>query len=126
MKNSPVAPVTTLSLNGATYSLVFEMESVALAEELTDRPLLTGLRQKDITTPKISLVQSMLFACILPRHPEMTLTQVKALVTRKNFYEVWGVVLNAWTAGLAEPDSEEDVVAADPTKSQKSQTANAG
>ena len=118
MKTNPVAPTTDLTIGGVTYRLLFSMAAVALAEELTDRPLLTGLRQKDINTPTIRLVQHMLFASLLPNHPETTLDDAMALVTRKNFYEVWGVVLSSWTAGLAEPDPEKDVVDADPTESQ--------
>ena len=117
MKN-PVKPSTTLEINGVKYELLFELEAVALAEDITDRPLLTGLRQKDITTPTISLVRAMLFACLAAKHPEITFALAKTFVTRKNWSEIWGTVLNAWTAGLAEPDPEEDAVDADPKTDQ--------
>ena len=116
MKN-PVQPTTSLALAGATYELSFEFEAVALAEELTDRPLLTGLRSRDISTPTIGLVRAMFFACLHSKYPAVTYEQAKALVTRKNLAEVWAVVLNAWTAGLAEPD-EDEVETADPNPAQ--------
>lgn len=106
MKN-PLQPTTDLKIGKVTYELLFTLEDVARAEELTDKPLLTGLKQRDISTPKISLVQNMLYACILAKQPNMTFEEVKALITRKNFPEVWSVVLQCWTAGLAEPDEDE-------------------
>jgi hypothetical protein len=56
------------------------------------------------------MVQGMLFACLGANYPDMTFAQTKALVTRKNWAEVWAKVLMAWTAGLAEPDPEEDAI----------------
>lgn len=108
MKN-PVQPTTRLTISGIEYELLFDLESVALAEDLTDLPLLTGLRQKDISTPRISLVRAMLFACLHAKHPEVTFTQAKTFVTRKNWAEVWSAVLLSWTAGLSEPDEDEAV-----------------
>lgn len=102
--NDPTAPVTKLAINGTEYSLLFDFEAVAEAEEFTGRPLLTGLRSKDITTPTISLVRAMLFACLHSQHPQITFDTAKSLVTRKNIAEVWGRVLEAWTASLAEPE----------------------
>ena len=117
MKN-PVQPTTSLTIAAVTYELLFDFEAVAAAEELTDRALLTGLRQRDINTPTISLVRAMLFACIHANHPGVTYAEAKAFVTRKNLAEVWSHVLTAWTAGLAEPDPEEDAVEADPEMDQ--------
>ncbi|MGA2650420.1 MAG: hypothetical protein ABSF28_07845 [Terracidiphilus sp.] len=116
MKN-PVAPSTTLKLGGVSYELLFDFESIALAEELTDRSLLTGLRSKDILAPSIRLVQAMLFACIHARHPEVTFAEAKLLINRKNLSSTWGSILSAWSAGMAEPDpdAEDD---ADPKTDQ--------
>lgn len=115
---NPVSPTTPLTVNGVHYALLFDFEAVAKAEELLDRPLLTGLRQKDITTPTITLVRAMLFACIQTYHPTMTYDTAKSLVNRKNWAAVWTSVLTAWTAGLAESDPEQDAVDVDPTTSQ--------
>ena len=112
MKHNPVAPSTSLTINKVTYSLLFDFESIALAEELTDRSLLTGLRSKDINSPSIRLVQAMLFACLHVSHPDVTYAEAKLLVNRKNLSAVWGSILTAWSAGMAEPDPDKD--AADP------------
>ena len=115
---NPVKPTTPLKIGAVQYDLIFDFEAVSKAEELTDRPLLTGLRQRDIATPKVSLIQQMLYACLGANHPTVTFPMAKSLVTRKNWAEVWSAVLQAWTAGLAEPDPDEDVVAVDPPKDQ--------
>ena len=117
MKN-PVQQSISLTVGDNKFELLFDFESVALAEELTDRPLLTGLDTRSINTPKISTIQAMLFACLLPKQPKTSLADAKLLVTRKNFRAVWSSVLNAWVAGLAEPDPEEDAVEADPKQDQ--------
>ena len=96
--------------------MLFDLEAVAHAEELTDRPLLTGLRNRDINTPTVALVRAMLYACIQAKHPELSLELVKSFVTRKNLGEVWAAVLTAWTQGLAEPDK--DAADENPTQDQ--------
>jgi hypothetical protein len=105
---NPTAPTTPLVIGGIQYGLLFDLEATAQAEELTDRPLLTGLRQRDINTPTIALVRAMLFACLRASHPHITYAAAKALVTRKNIGDIWAGVLAAWTQGLAEPDPDED------------------
>jgi hypothetical protein len=106
MKHNPVAPSTTLVIGKQTFELLFDFESIALAEELSDRSLLTGLRSKDINSPSINLVRAMLFACIHANHPDVTFAEAKLLINRKNLSSVWGSVLSAWSAGMAEPDPE--------------------
>ena len=115
---NPVAPTTPLTINGVQYDLLFDLEAVAQAEELLDRPLLTGLRQRDMYTPTISLVRAMLFACIHAKHDGLSFDLVKSFVTRKNLAEIWGAVLTAWTKGHAEPDADEAEAEPDPTTGQ--------
>jgi hypothetical protein len=117
MKHSPVQPDTKLKLNGVSYELLFDFEAIATAEDLTDRPLLTGLRSRDYQSPTISLVRIMLFACLQAKHPEVTLDIAKAFVTQKNFRDVWTAVLTTWAAALAEPDPDE-AESADPISDQ--------
>ena len=107
MKHNPVKPSTSVTIGGKDYSLLFDFESVALAEELTDRSLLTGLRSKDINSPSIRLVQAMLFACIHANHPEVTFAEAKLLINRKNLSSTWGSILSAWSAGMSDPDPED-------------------
>lgn len=112
---NPTSQAVKLQIAGQTFELVFDFEAIADAEEITGRPLLTGLRRNDIESPSINLVRAMLFACIHARHSLTTFAQAKVLVTRKNLADVWGKVLEAWTEGLAEPEPE---AVADPPESQ--------
>lgn len=101
----PEKPSVKLMLGGVSYSLVYDFEAIAEAEDILDKPLITGLRGRDITTPRVNLVRAMFFATAHATHPELTYEQAKALVTRDNLVEVWPKVLEAWT--LAQPDAEE-------------------
>ncbi len=111
--SNPTAPKIKLNSGGVTYLLHFDFEAIAQAEEIVNRPLLTGLRQQDIQSPTINLVRAMLFACLRNAHPTLSYEETKPLVTRKNLAEVWGKVLAAWTQGMAEPDEEAE---ANPTE----------
>jgi len=102
-----------------TYELLFDMQATALAEDLSDRPLLTGLRQRDIATPTIRLVQAMFYACLHTDHPGISFADVKAMVTRHNIHEIWRAVLEAWAAGLAKPKADEAEEGVGPIQGQR-------
>ena len=110
--NHPEKPSVKLKLAGTEYTLVYDFDAIAEAEEILDRPLITGLRGRDIATPTISLVRAMFFATAHATHPELTFEQVKALVTRKTLADIWVKVLEAWQ--LAQPDADEASDTADP------------
>jgi hypothetical protein len=95
------------------YELVYSFDAIAEAEEILDRPLVTGLRRRDIATPTVNLVRAMLYACAKVKHPTLTHEKVCAMVTRHNLAGIWGKVLDAWTK--AQPDPEQG---ADPQKGQ--------
>jgi hypothetical protein len=113
---NPTAPAVKLTIDGQAFSLRFDFESIAVAEETVERPLLTGLKRRDVASPTINLVRGMLYACLLPDRPDITYPEVRQLVTRHNLVSVWGQVLKAWESGLVEPDPDEPK--ADPTRSQ--------
>lgn len=115
MRNA-VQPHVKLSLGGAEYRLVFDLDAVAEAEDMLDRALITGLTQQDVFRPKVSLVRAMLYAVLHHEHPEMTFDAVKHLVTRANLTEVWTKVFEAWCQSNPEPEHEAD---ADPTQAQR-------
>jgi hypothetical protein len=125
-RKNPIKPSTSLKAGDVTYELLFDFDAVAHAEELTNSPLLTGLDSKSINTPKISTIQNMLFACLIPLQPKITLAEAKALVTRKIYRDVWSIVLNAWVAGLAEPEPDEDAPDADPPLATAAPTNSVG
>lgn len=117
---NPVQPTTPVVIGGVTYSLLFDFEAIALAERITSRSLLAGMRQQADETLTISFVGDMLYACLHAKHPKITYSKAKALVTRKTMVHIWGAIMRAWDAGLAEPDPDKVVEGADPTPDQRS------
>jgi hypothetical protein len=129
MRSNPTKPATHLAIGGwqvseknglerkkgATFELdlVFELESIADAEDATGMPLITGLRQKDVDSPRISLVRVLLWASARPLQPGFALQDAKRVVTQFNWSEVWAAVLAAWVEGMKKPSAEE---ADDPQK----------
>jgi hypothetical protein len=114
--HNPTQGAVKIELGGTAYTLRFDFEAIAEAEDLTGKPLLTGLRERDVTSPTISLVRAMFYACLLPEHPYITFEQAKAMVTRKTLTDIWVKVLEAWS--LSAPPAEEDQAATDPTEGQ--------
>ncbi len=110
MQKNPTKPTVTLTVAGTHYELAFDFESIALAEEITERPLITGLRGKDITAPTVSLVRAMLYATMHSYDASVTYDEAKALVTRKNLGSIWNTVLEAWSIGIVEDDEDDEIV----------------
>jgi hypothetical protein len=101
---NPIKKPVAIKLHGVDYTLMFDFDAVAAAEDISGRPLLTGLSPKDVTSPTISLVRAMLFASLLPTQPDTTFSEAKALVTRDNLVEIWIKVLEAWNNSNPDPE----------------------
>lgn len=107
MRNAdPTMPLTELKLGNDVFHLVFDLDAIAEAEDLTDRPLLLGLQQRDVTSPTISLVRAMFLAGLRRHQGQMTVGDVRELVTRKNLREIWEKVLVAYVLFCAEDPKE--------------------
>jgi len=117
-------PTVTIEIGADLFLLVFDFEAVAEAEDLTGRALLTGLTSKDARSPAINLVRGMFYACTRAHHAELDFAAIKSRINRKNIWEVWAKVLEAWTAGLVDPES--DAARADPTQAPSSVGASSG
>jgi hypothetical protein len=115
--SNPLLPSSTITINFTDYVLRFDFESVAEAEEIVNRPLVTGLTVDDVYHPKVSLVRAMFFAAAHRDQPKLTYDAAKALITRDNLNDVWMKVIEAWTAQNPTPD-EQDSPTADPTPAQ--------
>jgi len=119
--SNPLLPAVPVIVDGIKYSLRFDFESIAEAEEIIDRALLTGLRPQDIRTPKIRLVQAMFFAAAHCDQPTLTFDDAKKLVNRETLSDIWPKVLEAWSASNPEPEAtESEDSPADPTPAQMS------
>jgi hypothetical protein len=122
MRNNPTKPSTLLEIDGwqATakgiepkkgakleLDLVFELESIADAEDATGLALITGLGKKEVNAPRISLVRIMLWASARPLQPEFTMDDAKKLVTQHTWSGIWNRVLAAWIEGMKKPGAED-------------------
>jgi hypothetical protein len=117
--SNPLLPAVPVVVGGLNYTLRFDFESIAEAEDIVDRPLITGLRPQDIRTPKIRLVQAMFFAASHYDQPSLTFDDAKKLITRDTLPHIWPKVLEAWTASNAEPEPHElEDAPADPIPAQ--------
>lgn len=114
--NQALQSFTELTLGEDTYRLAFDFEAIAEAEDLTDRPLLTGLTKRNVNHPTISFVRAMFYAALRRNHPTISLGEASAKVTKATFADIWGKVLEAWVAAME--DAGEADVAEDPTKAQ--------
>jgi hypothetical protein len=91
-----IDPIVELTIAGNTYRLAFDFEAISEAEDLTERPILTGLTRREVEKPSISFVRAMLYAAMRLHQPELALADVKALVNQRNIGEVWGKALEAF------------------------------
>jgi hypothetical protein len=112
MHANPTEETVRLELAGESYKLFFALEAIATAEDASGIPLITGLKERDVNSPRISLVRAMLWGCLLPHQPKITRQEAAAMVTQFNWSKIWDRVLEAWVAGMkplaAEPDPTPD------------------
>jgi hypothetical protein len=106
-RKNPTEPTVELNIDGDSYRLLFSFEAIAEAEDLTGLPLISGLRKKDVDTPRIAFVRALLYACLRPHHSEVTYEEAAALVNQWNWSDIWGKVLDAWVAGMKKPDPKD-------------------
>jgi hypothetical protein len=114
MHANPTEETVKLALDGETYKLFFALEAIAAAEDASGIPLITGLKEKDVNSPRISLVRAMLWGCLLPHQPKTTREEAAAMVTQWNWSKIWDRVLETWVAGMKPPAEAES----DPTPGQ--------
>jgi hypothetical protein len=110
---NPAQTVVNITLRKQKFELVFDLDAIAEAERLANRPLLIGLSRQDIATPTVDLVRATFFAGAHRRSPALTYERAKPFITPRNVQEVWLGVLKAWSLGMQELDAEEGI--ADPT-----------
>ena len=113
MKHNPTEPVVKLELDGEEFDLLFELEAISAAEDVTGLALITGLREKDVQAPRISMIRALLWACLQPKQPSITRQAASVMVTQFNCHKIWDKVLEAWVTGMRKPKE-----GADPTQGQ--------
>jgi hypothetical protein len=98
----------TIKIRGVDYILLFNIDAVERAEDLTGKSLLTGIEQKYVLHPPISFVKAMLFSALLPVQPDTTYADASSLVDRDNIIDIWGKVIEAWFVQSPDPEPQKE------------------
>ena len=98
---SAVVPKVEVAVNGTTYTLAFDFNALARAEELTKLNLLRAL---DFQSLSASTFRALLFASLLRFHPELTLEGTGSLINSKTAPELMSAVVKAWVNATPEPE----------------------
>ena len=85
---------TTLEVNGKSYLLAYDFDSIVAAEEATGLELLIGVDWSRIGAKRI---QAMLYASMLKDQPEITLAEVGKLLSFKNLAKIEMALVETWT-----------------------------
>jgi hypothetical protein len=105
MAHSSVLPAHSVTIKGTPYKIAFDNEAIELAEELTNRSLLSkGFSKAEIDTPRYSLVRNLFAAGTRIHHPELSVDEAKTLVLPSNYGTIWYATFLAWAANINEPE----------------------
>lgn len=85
------------------YKLIYDFDSIAKAEEITDMPLLIGVNWRRIGVKQI---QAMLYASMVKAQPDITMAEIKSLITVPNVPVIERALAQAWISSHAEEDEE--------------------
>jgi len=110
----PTLEFVELKLGKKTYKLLYDFDCIAKVEEATGISLLLGFDHTQINS--VARCAAMLYASLLRAHPEITLDQVKRLVTPHNIAPIARALNQAWYASTAEREEKEpeDALAQNP------------
>lgn len=95
-----------LEIDGRSYDLVFDYNSVADAEALTGVNLLHGISAAMFGTVTAAQLRGLLFASLKPRNPDITLQQAGELISIGNLKQVYTALSEAWSASVPPQKAE--------------------
>src|ERR1039457_3260058 len=87
-----------MSNRGKSLPLLFCFGAIKEAEDISGLAILSGITRKNVNAPRISLIQSMLYAGLQRHDSELTFEKASELVTLHNWSEIWNKVILAWVA----------------------------
>lgn len=102
INHNPVAPFTTLVAGDKEYSLLWNYNAIATAENLSGLRLLSA--SIDLSSLSASELRALLYAAMLKKHPKITLNAVGDLIQQVGMRKVAGALLGAWIAAQPVPD----------------------
>ena len=101
---NPIQPTKKLTIGEDAFHLIFDFDAIAEAEDLLERPILSGITKRDFDAPRINMVRAFFYASTRKHHPDVSYEQIKKMVTAKTLSLIWGVCLSAWAESMAEPE----------------------
>ncbi len=99
----PTVRYTELKLNGKTYQLTYDFESIAQAEETTGIELLVGVDWRKINARRI---RAMLYASMVKAQPDITLKEIGKLITVLNLPNIESALVDCWMNSTPEKEEE--------------------
>lgn len=101
----PLVKYHAIELDGETYKLAFDFNSIATAETLCGANLLQALDLKGLTANQY---RGIFYASLMKAHPRMTLEGAGKLVTLPNLDPITEGLFAAWRLAMpAKEESEE-------------------
>ena len=101
----PTLPRVVLEIDGKEYFLVFDFNSICVAEQMTGINLLTSL---DFSNVDASKLRALLYASLIKLQPDITLDAAGELITLRSASKVTKALSDAFTESHAEPDKDDD------------------
>lgn len=107
--HDPTLPDVSIELGGHTYHLAFTYGALALAERKLSEAgqkvnLLEALDLRSIGAERLPVV---LYASLITGHPDITFAEASALITMRNYADIFAKVVEAFVASMSEPKVED-------------------
>ena len=103
--DDPTIHPVKLELEGEEYTLIFDFNSIALAESITKVNLLEAIEFKGITAAQY---RGIFYASLLKAQPEITLAEAGSLITLRYMPLITDAMVSAWIASMPAKDNEEN------------------
>lgn len=114
----PTLPNVPLVLNGTTWHLAFDFNSLATVGSLTGLNLLSKL---DLQNLNAGEYRALLYSTLLKNHPDLTLEQAGSLINLASLPAITVALVHAWT-GSQPAIIEGDKESINPPEEQLSQS----
>ena len=108
----PTVRYTKLTLEGETYSLAFDFNALAVAEEISGLNLLQAMRS--LGDLSVAQTRALLYAALLKKQPKLTLTEAGNLLNFRSLPVITKALGEALTNSLPEERASENPPAPDP------------
>jgi hypothetical protein len=101
----PTVRYAKLELSGEEYSLVFDFNAIATAEQVAKVNLLESFYFQNMTAAQF---RGMFYAALRKAHPEISLQQAGDLITVKTLPVIQEALLKAWQNSITGTDHEDE------------------